>query len=169
MPAFEKLGCVGPRLRSGLAGSNDTEHAVENSALCLRRFLVEVMTDLVQLGEKARAFPGVAGGSGWLRLHEDRIAITVDEEVLDQEFVTRHFALLPKFLSRYAPKVSCLGRRGSGTCLLVHIPEHENSPVQPVLDDGGQQPLLVKLQPEIGHCVTCPTGACRIGTPRCRR
>src|SRR4029079_6900003 len=43
MSACEKLGCVGPRLWSGLAGSNDTEHAVENSALCLRRFLVEVM------------------------------------------------------------------------------------------------------------------------------
>src|SRR4029079_12972231 len=116
MPAFEELGCVGPRLRSGLPGSNDPEHAVENSALCLRRFLVEVATGLVQLGEKARAFPGVAGGSGWLRLHEDRIAITVDEEVLDQEFMTRRFALLPEFLSRSAPEVYRLVSQSSVNC-----------------------------------------------------
>jgi len=32
MTAFEELSRVGARLRSGLAGSNDPEHAVENSA-----------------------------------------------------------------------------------------------------------------------------------------
>jgi len=91
----------------------------------------------------------MTGRSGLLYFNEERVLITVIENILDPLHISRRLPFLPELLSRAAPIPGETGLNGPLQGLQVHIRDHENFAGLPFLDHGRDKTLLIKL--EIGR------------------
>src|SRR3990172_8471927 len=96
--------------------------------------------------EKAALLAGMACGTDLLHLDEQRVQVTVVEDVLDALDVARGLSLLPELLARAAPEPGEPRAHGPLDRFLVHVPDHEHLAGLPVLDDRGYQAFLIVFQ-----------------------
>ncbi len=85
----------------------------------------------------------MTGRTGLLHLDQKRILITVVQNILDALDVTRSLAFLPEFFTRSAPEPGEPRVDGSPERFGIHVGDHEDLMILPVLDNGGNQALVV--------------------------
>ena len=94
----------------------------------------------------------MTGGANGFGLDQDRIPVTVHEEVLQDQLVAGGFAFLPELVPRPAPKMHRFRLQRLFEGFTVHVPEHQDRTVPPILDDRRDQALFVELYSfEVSH------------------
>src|SRR4030067_2358252 len=96
--------------------------------------------------EKAALLAGMACRTDRRHLDEERVQVTVVEDVLDALNVARGLSLLPELLARTAPEPGEPRAHGPLDRFRVHIPDHEHLAGRPVLDDRGDQAFFIVFQ-----------------------
>lgn len=96
--------------------------------------------------EKAGALSGMAGGSGLFDFDEKRVLIAVVENFPYALNVAGSLALLPKLPARAAPIPGEAAFNGFPERGGVHVRYHQNLVGFPVLNDRGDQALVVVFQ-----------------------
>ena len=78
-------------------------------------------------------------------MNQESVAVAVNAQRAEVEFVARGFALLPQRLAASRPEVDAAALDGPGEGLVVHPAEHEDAAAHRILDDGGNQTVLVPV------------------------
>jgi hypothetical protein len=107
----------------------------------------------VETPEEAAAVALVAGGATVLHdLEDHRVAIAVDQDVLDVLVVARLLALAPQ-AARAAPVGGSAGAQRLAPGLLVDVGDHQDLAGRMILGDGGHQALAeIELHGTLPRC-----------------
>src|SRR5215204_2049918 len=95
--------------------------------------------------------------------------VAIEKHFFNLQPVARGLTFFPESFARAPPKVNGLGLNRFRDRLLVHVAEHEDGRVLPVLNDSGDEPVLIELQRFVGllaHRVMPPVLGIRIGRTR---
>lgn len=106
---------------------------------------LQTLISSLQFPEKTAHFPSVASGANWVYLQQQGVAIAIDADFLNALDVAGGAALVPQFLAAAAPKVGLVRFQGKLQCLLVHPGNHEDFVAEVVLENGRNQPFLIKF------------------------
>ncbi len=77
---------------------------------------------------------------------EERVLVAVIENVLDALYVSGGFSLLPEFAAGAAPEPGEPGLNRSPQRFGVHVGNHQDLVVLPVLNHGRDQALFVEFE-----------------------
>src|SRR5581483_2666484 len=113
---------------------------------------------------EARALARVAGGPGRFDERDDRVRVAVVAQALNALHVAGALALVPELLARAAPEVRLAGLARPLQRLLVHVGEREHLACAGVLDDAGDESVLVEgdVWVQAGKCMA-GVGGWRVG------
>ena len=110
----------------------------------------------LKLAKEAAFCAGVAGWPSGVHLQQQGVAVAVHADFGDALNVARGAALVPKFLTAAAPKVGFARLPRQRQRLGVHPGDHEDFAGGVVLENGRNQPLLIKFQIMYRHTVYRP-------------
>ena len=144
------LGQLMPGTAAGLALEDHGEHPLEGGVGPRRRAVVGgqgLGVATLHAPKEAARRPGVAGGSGRVRAHQQRIAVAVHPQLHQAQGVAAGRSLLPQLVAGAAPEghPSVLERGCQG--LGVHVADHQDLAGGLVLDDRGHQTARIWSQP----------------------
>jgi len=97
-------------------------------------------------GVEAGAIAGVAGRADLVDGDEQRITVAVEPNALDPLDVTARVALAPVLLPTARPEGDSALGQGAVQRLVVHPPDHEHIARVVLLDDSGDEAVLVALE-----------------------
>ena len=133
----EEVGGVGAFLGGVLAALEHVHEALQGEGAVL----VALENGVVEAGLRA----GVTGGAVLVHADHQGVVVAVGGDVDDVLGVAGRLALAPEFLAGAAPEAGALFLDGDLQAFLVHIGQRQHLAAGPVHDDGGDEPLLVKL------------------------